>query len=425
MANLLYAVMQKAVCRNTSITSSFEPSSLEFDVIVLGGGAAGLMAAFTAGRRGRRVLVVEHSDRVGRKILISGGGRCNFTNLGANADNYLSENPHFAKSALARYTPLDFLDLVRRHDIAFHEKTLGQLFCDGSAQQIVAMLERECRDAGVEIRTSIAVESVQKTEAGFIIKTTAGTLRADAVIVATGGLSIPKMGATGIGYEIAQAFDHRIVEPRAGLVPLTFSAADRETWCDLSGLSTEVTAHAPRPPHRGTKPVAFREKLLITHRGLSGPAVLQVSSYWRAGQALAFDLAPGRQVFTALAAQTHGRDWDAAYAALKASLPARFAERYIRVRSVAADADFTNNGIARMEAELHAWTLNPAGTEGFEKAEVTSGGVSTETLDARTMESRRVDRLFFIGEVVDVTGWLGGYNFQWAWASGSAAGQHA
>jgi predicted Rossmann fold flavoprotein len=404
-------------------------------VIVLGGGAAGLMAAFTAGQRGRRVLLLEHSDRVGRKILISGGGRCNFTNTGTRAENYLSENPHFAKSALARYTPQHFIALVNHHNIAFHEKTLGQLFCDNSAQQIVTMLEHECRDANVDIRTGTTVLSVEKStaqpSATFTIATSAGPLTAASVIVATGGLSIPKLGATGIGYEIARAFGHRIVDPRPALVPLTFSAADRDAWCDLSGLSAEVIAHAPASASQraksgaiSTKQPAFREKLLITHRGLSGPVALQISSYWRPGSALAFDLAPQQHILTPLTAHAHGRDWDAVYTLLRAVLPARFAERYVTLRS-AQPANFSNAGIAQLERELHTWTLTPAGTEGFEKAEVTAGGVSTEDLDARTLESKRTPGLFFIGEVVDVTGWLGGYNFQWAWASATAAGSHA
>jgi predicted Rossmann fold flavoprotein len=400
----------------------------DFDVIVLGGGAAGLMAAFTAGRRGRRVLLLEHSDRAGRKILISGGGRCNFTNTGTRAENYLSENPHFAKSALARYTPQDFVALVRQHGIAFHEKTLGQLFCDGSAQQIVEMLVRECRDAGVDIRTSTSVLSVTKAEGCFTVGTSAGGLTASSVIVATGGLSIPKLGATGIGYDIALSFAHDIVDLRPALVPLTFSASDREAWCDLSGLSAEVVAYAPlsSPVRRGSaaRPVRFREKLLITHRGVSGPAALQVSSYWRPGGQLVFDLCPQQQILAPLTRRADGRDWDAVFAALKTVLPARLAERYVRRRSE-SPADFSNVGLARLEAELHGWTLTPAGTEGFEKAEVTAGGVSTEDLDARTLESKRTPGLYFIGEVVDVTGWLGGYNFQWAWASATAAGSHA
>ncbi len=420
--------------------------------MVLGAGAAGMMCAAQAGRRGRRVLLLDHGDKVGRKILISGGGRCNFTNIHAKAENFLSENPHFAKSALARYTPADFVALVQRHGIKFHEKTLGQLFCDDSARQIVAMLEDECAEAGVVTRCGVSVAAVlphssHKSGAmngatgvgpGFLVETSAGRFACEAVVVATGGLSIPKMGATAFGYELAKQFGHAIVEPRAGLVPLVFAVEERERWCDLAGLSTEVVAreaekHVPSGNDsqksksqgnrsRGAKAAAFREKLLVTHRGVSGPAVLQVSSYWRPGGEVQFDLAPGQEVFAPLLRSTAGRDWNAAYAALRAVLPTRMAERWIRLRANTDAGDWTNVGIAALERELHSWTLRPDGSEGFAKAEVTVGGVDTAELDARTMESRRVPGLYFIGEVVDVTGWLGGYNFQWAWASGVAAG---
>ena len=414
--------------------------------MVLGAGAAGMMCAAEAGKRGRRVLLLEHGERVGRKILISGGGRCNFTNLHARAENFLSENPHFAKSALARYTPKDFVALVEKHGIRYHEKTLGQLFCDGSAQQMVGMLERECAEAGVETRCGVSVESVQphprpeglrvSGPPGFFVETSAGSFVCEAVVVATGGLSIPKMGATGFAYELARQFGHAIVEPRPGLVPLVFALEDAERWCDLAGLSTEVVASAKeqlrtqRTPRedakgamgRGRTPPQFREKLLTTHRGVSGPAVLQASSYWRQGGEVRFDLAPGMQVFAPLLAQTAGRDWNSAYAALRVVLPTRLAERWVRMRANETTGDWTNAGIARLERELHDWTLRPAGSEGFAKAEVTVGGVDTRELDARTMQSKRVPGLYFVGEAVDVTGWLGGYNFQWAWASGAAAG---
>jgi predicted Rossmann fold flavoprotein len=421
-----------------------------YDVVVLGAGAAGMMCAAQAGRRGRRVLLLDHGDKVGRKILISGGGRCNFTNIHAKAENFLSENPHFAKSALARYPPAEFVALVERHGIKFHEKTLGQLFCDDSARQIVAMLERECAEAGVTTRCGVSVAAVlphasRKSGAmngapGFLVETTLGPVAAASVVVATGGLSIPKMGATAFGYELAKQFGHAIVEPRAGLVPLVFAVEERERWCDLAGLSTEVVAREAEKQipsgndskksksngngsgRRAGKAAAFREKLLITHRGVSGPAVLQVSSYWRPGGEVQFDLAPGLEVFAPLLRSTAGRDWNAAYAALRAVLPTRMAERWVRLRANAGTGDWTNAGIAALERELHTWTLRPDGSEGFAKAEVTVGGVDTAELDARTMESRRVPGLYFIGEVVDVTGWLGGYNFQWAWASGVAAG---
>jgi len=399
-----------------------------YDVVVLGAGAAGMMCAAQAGQRGRRVLLLDHGDKVGRKILISGGGRCNFTNLGTKAENFVSENPHFAKSALARYTPAEFVALVQKHGIQFHEKTLGQLFCDDSARQIVAMLERECAEAGVTTRCSVTVGDVRQANEGFALETSLGPITASAVVVATGGLSIPKMGATAFGYELAKQFGHAIVEPRAGLVPLVFAVDERDRWCDLAGLSTEVVATAERQTQRTRRTqgsaaeVRFREKLLITHRGVSGPAVLQVSSYWRPGGEVHFDLAPKLQVFEPLLRSTAGRDWNSAYAALRAVLPTRMAERWIRLRANAGAGDWTNAGIAALERELHTWTLRPDGSEGFAKAEVTVGGIDTRELDARTMESRRVPGLYFIGEVVDVTGWLGGYNFQWAWASAVAAG---
>jgi len=416
---------------------------MSFDVVVLGAGAAGMMCAFEAGRRGRRVLLLDHGDKVGRKILISGGGRCNFTNLHTKAENFLSENPHFARSALARYTPKDFIALVEKHGIRYHEKTLGQLFCDGSAQQIVAMLERECAEAGVETRCGVSVMSVlpnpraeelrvsgppSSSQPGFVVETSARSFACAVVVVATGGLSIPKMGATGFGYDVARQFGHSVVEPRPGLVPLVFAPEDAERWCDLAGLSTEVVAGAggqtqrPLRTQSRAKEIGFREKLLITHRGVSGPAVLQVSSYWRPGSVIRFDLAPGAEVFAPLRAQAAGRDWNSAYAALRGVLPTRLAERWVRLRANEHAGDWTNAGIARLEEELHAWTLLPAGSEGFAKAEVTVGGVDTRELDARTMQSLRMPGLYFIGEAVDVTGWLGGYNFQWAWASAAACG---
>ena len=390
-----------------------------FDIVVLGAGAAGMMCAAEAGKRGRRVLLLEHGEQVGRKILISGGGRCNFTNVNARAENFLSTNPHFAKSALARYAPRDFIALVERHGIAYHEKTLGQLFCDGSARQIVTMLEKECAVGGVEVRCGVKVGRIKVSEnagARFTVETTEGAIACESVVVATGGLSIPKMGATGFGYELARELGHAVVEPRAGLVPLVFGEEDREQWCDLTGISTEVVASA-----EVKKPV-FREKLLVTHRGVSGPAVLQVSSYWRPGGEVRFDLALGQEVLGTLLEKNARRDAASLFAVLRAVLPARMAERWVQIHAVDRKADWTNAGIARMEQELHAWTLKPAGTESFAKAEVTVGGVDTAELDARTMESKRVRGLYFIGEVVDVTGWLGGYNFQWAWASGVAAG---
>ena len=402
-------------------------TSPAYDVVVLGAGAAGMMCAAEAGKRGRRVLLLDHAEKVGKKILISGGGRCNFTNTGTKAENFLSQNPHFAKSALARYTPRDFIVLVEKHGIKYHEKTLGQLFCDDSARLIVEMLEKECAEAGVITRVGVTIERVARAEAGFSVETSDGTFTCASLVVATGGLSIPKMGATAFGYELAKQFGHAIVEPRAGLVPLVFSVEDSARWTDLAGLSTEVvaTADSPAPKLKHAKPPTFREKLLITHRGVSGPAVLQASSYWRPGGEVSFDLAPGLEVFRPLLAETSGRDWNSAYAALRSVLPTRMAERWVRLRANTSSGDWTNAGILRLESDLHAWTLRPDGSEGFAKAEVTVGGVDTAELDARTMQSKRVPGMYFIGEVVDVTGWLGGYNFQWAWASAVAAGSDA
>ena len=415
---------------------------MQYDVVVLGAGAAGMMCAFEAGKRGRRVLLLEHGERVGRKILISGGGRCNFTNVRTKAENFLSENPHFAKSALARFTPRDFVALVEKHGIKYHEKTLGQLFCDDSARQIVAMLERECAGSSVETRCGVTVRGIRRAQASdtnpgvpdssqarFVVETSAGNIACSSVVVATGGLSIPAMGATGIGYDLARQFGHAIVEPRAGLVPLVFSVADRERWCDLAGVAFEVVARTSAAVEAAAKtrgkPPVFREALLVTHRGVSGPAVLQISSYWRPGGEVSFDMVPGVEVFRPLLERASGRDWNSAYTALRTILPTRMAERWVRLRANASAGDWTNAGIARLERDLHAWTLRPDGSEGFAKAEVTVGGVDTRELDARTMESQRVAGLYFIGEVVDVTGWLGGYNFQWAWASAVAAGAAA
>jgi predicted Rossmann fold flavoprotein len=385
------------------------------DVAVLGAGAAGLMCALEAGRRGRRVVLLDHAERAGKKILISGGGRCNFTNIYCRAENFLSENPHFAKSALARYTPADIIAMIERHGIRYHEKTLGQLFCDRSAMDVVAMLERECAEAGVRLLVGTRVLSVAK-DAGFVVETSTGAFQAEAVVVATGGLSIPKMGATGFGYSLAEQFGLRVVECRPGLVPLVFSAEDRDQWCDLAGVSAEVVAEAGAKKRRGS----FREKMLVTHRGLSGPAVLQVSSYWRPGEAVTMDLAPEVEVMAPLLERNARRDAGAMVAALRAVLPGRMAERWVALHE---PADWTNASLAKMERQLHAWEVTPAGTEGYAKAEVTAGGVDTAELDAKTMQSRKVPGLYFIGEVVDVTGWLGGYNFQWAWASGVSAGR--
>ncbi len=374
-----------------------------------------MICALEAGRRGRRVVLLEHAERTGKKILISGGGRCNFTNIHARAENFLSENPHFAKSALARFTPADIIAMVERHGIRYHEKTLGQLFCDRSALDIVTMLERECAEARVTLITGTRILSVVR-DGRFRVDTPQTTFEAEAVVVATGGLSIPKMGATGLGYNLAEQFGLRIVECRPALVPLVFNPEDRDQWCDLSGVSTEVVAEAGVQRRRGS----FREKMLVTHRGLSGPAILQISSYWQPGQEISLDLAPNTEVLKPLFASKAKRDIAAATVALRAVLPARFAERWL---TLYPPANWTNASLIAMEQQLHAWKITPAGTEGYAKAEVTAGGVDTAELDARTMQSRKVPGLYFIGEVVDVTGWLGGYNFQWAWASGVSAGR--
>jgi predicted Rossmann fold flavoprotein len=382
------------------------------DVIIVGGGAAGLMCAIEAGRRGRRVVVLEHGDRVGKKILISGGGRCNFTNIHCRPENFLSANPHFAKSALARCTPADFLALVESYGIAWHEKTLGQLFCDGSAKQIVAMLLSECSKAGVRVVTGLTVREIARDGLGFEVKTEADALEAGALVIATGGLSIPKMGATAFGYEVARQFGVPVRECRPGLVPLVLGGAELAGFADLTGVSADVRVSVGKR--------SFREKLLFTHRGLSGPAVLQISSYWKPSEALVVDWAPGQEILAGLRASAAGRGPSAAKAALRGLLSARLADRLLEL---AAPANWTNQGIAELEHRLHAWEFHPVGTEGYEKAEVTAGGVDTDALLAQTMECREVPGLYFIGEVVDVTGQLGGFNFQWAWASGAAAGR--
>jgi predicted Rossmann fold flavoprotein len=435
----------------------------QFDVIVLGAGAAGLMCAAVAGGRGRRVAVLEHNGQPGRKILISGGGRCNFTNLHCRPENFLSENPHFAKSALALYQPRHFLELVERHGIAWHEKTLGQLFCDGSARAIVEMLLAECARVGVEIvlnATCATCGGAGGPSGRFRVETSAGEFQAESLVVATGGLSIPKLGATGLGYELARQFGLKIVEPRPALVPLVLGG-DEAGWTELAGVSAEVAASAGK--------ARFREKMLVTHRGLSGPAVLQASLYRRPGAALVFDFVPGIErshpsrkitrsrffdspsllsgslrmtatrvghplansipeksiaigagLFEGLKQPGARRDLDALRKALREALPRRLADY---LAEIGAPKGWTNAALEECERRLHRWEFHPTGTEGFEKAEVTAGGVDTADLQARTMEARAVPGLFFIGEVVDVTGQLGGFNFQWAWASGVAAGR--
>jgi predicted Rossmann fold flavoprotein len=382
-----------------------------FDALILGGGAAGLMCAIEAGKRGRRVAVLDHADRLGKKILISGGGRCNFTNLHCRPEDFLSANLHFAKSALARFTPADFIALVEQHRIPYHEKTLGQLFCDRSARDILEMLEAECRAAAVSIFLNTKIKEVTRPS-GFVARTANAEFHAPALVVASGGLSIPKIGATSFGYDLARQFGLKIREPWPGLVPLLFAADDRSRYCDLAGVSADAIASC-----NGQQ---FREKMLITHRGLSGPAILQISSYWKKPEAISLDLAPGADLTAVFRDPATTRTLAALRTELRRSLPHRFADRWLEVH---APASWTNAALADFEQQVHAWPVVPAGTEGYEKAEVTAGGVDTDELSAKTMESRKVPGLFFIGEVVDVTGHLGGFNFQWAWASGAAAGR--
>ena len=381
------------------------------DALILGGGAAGLMCAIEAGRRGRRVAVLERAERLGKKILISGGGRCNFTNIHCSAANFISANPHFAKSALARYTPADFVALVEKHGIPYHEKTLGQLFCDHSARDILNMLETECRASGVHRFTSTAIQEVARTDE-FVVRAKGSEFRAPALVVATGGLSIPKMGATGFGYDLARQFGLAIRETRPGLVPLLFGAEDARRYTGLAGVSAEAIAAC------GSQ--SFREKMLVTHRGPSGPAILQISSYWKEGQSILIDLAPDQEITAELLAGVIPRNMASLRAALRRCLPNRLADRWLELHE---PKSLSNASIKEVERKLHQWDLFPAGTEGYGKAEVTAGGVDTDELSAKTMESRKVPGLFFIGEVVDVTGHLGGFNFQWAWASGASAGR--
>jgi predicted Rossmann fold flavoprotein len=382
----------------------------QFDALILGAGAAGLLCAAEAGKRGRRVAVLERAGRIGKKILISGGGRCNFTNIHCRPENFLSANEHFAKSALARYTPSDFIALVEKHGIPYHEKTLGQLFCDRSAEDITNMLESECHSAGVQIFLNAKIQEVQHTTE-FTARSDSSAFRAPVLVVATGGLSIPKIGATGQGYELARQFGVKIVKTRPALVPLVLPKEVQDLYCDLAGVSAAVLVAIDRQ--------SFREHMLFTHRGLSGPAILQISSYWEAGKPLHVDLAPDRTVTSSIR-EAKSRNLAAARAAFLGVLPKRFAERWLDLHM---PQSWTNQDLDKLEGQLHDWTLVPADTEGYEKAEVTAGGVDTDELSSKTMESRKVRGLFFIGEVVDVTGHLGGFNFQWAWASAAAAGR--
>ncbi len=386
---------------------------MDFDVIIIGGGAAGLFCALTAGKRGRKVCVLEHNGEVGKKIVISGGGRCNFTNINTSAENFISQNPHFSKSALARFTPQDFLELVKKHQIQFYEKKLGQLFCRESSRQIVEMLLAECQQAKVEIRLNCAVKDVVKNEF-FVVETNKGLLKSQSLVMACGGLSIPKIGATDFGYKIARKFGLKIIETRPALVPLVFPANEAKDFANLAGISLDSSANFGE--------AAFRENLLFTHRGISGPAVLQISSYWKPRQKVSLDLLPTKNFEEILLLNRAGKQTLTNF--LSQYLPNRFAETFCAKYFTNKPLNqLSNHEIRQISEQIHDWQLKFDETEGYKKAEVTLGGVSTDELSSKTMEAKKVAGLYFIGEVVDVTGWLGGYNFQWAWSSGFVAGQ--
>ena len=386
-----------------------------YDVIIIGAGAAGMMCGAVAGARGQRVLILDHAKAAGEKIRISGGGRCNFTNIHSGPANFLGGNKHFCKSALAGYTPRDFLALVESYGIAWHEKTLGQLFCDDSAKQIIAMLLEECEKGGNEVRLRTSVSAVSKDESGFTVSTDAGRFESRALVVACGGPSIPKMGATGYGYKLAEQFELAVVEPRAGLVPLTFTDALKEPLKALAGVSVDAVVR-----HGKT---AFEEALLFTHRGLSGPAILQISSYWQPGDAIRIDLSPGVDVLDVLKGVRQEAPKQSPSGALSRCVPTRVAGFLTEGVKHQRIADMSDKALGAVVAATSDWTVKPAGTEGFRTAEVTLGGVDTAGLNSKTMEAKAVPGLYFIGEVVDVTGHLGGHNFQWAWASGVACGK--
>jgi predicted Rossmann fold flavoprotein len=389
-----------------------------FDVVVIGAGAAGMMCAVEAGKRGRSVLVVEHVASPGEKIRISGGGRCNFTNLHSSPKNFLSQNPHFCISALARYTQRDFIAMVERHGIAWHEKTLGQLFCDGSARQVIDMMVGEMQRFGAELRLSTRVESIEKTDGGFALALNDGVVRTASLVVASGGKSIPKMGASGFGYDVAAQFGLRIVETRPALVPLTFDQNTLGRLAPLSGVAVDAVVSCGK--------AKFSEAMLFTHRGLSGPAILQISSYWREGDEIGISMLPETDVFAALRKARAENARQAAQTALASFLPKKLAQTIAEQAGATGNlADFSDKALRRLEEAVNGWRVKPAGSEGYRTAEVTLGGVDTRDLDSKTMEANSVPGLYFIGEVVDVTGWLGGYNFQWAWSSGWCAGQAA
>ncbi|APG83501.1 NAD(P)/FAD-dependent oxidoreductase [Sinorhizobium americanum] len=387
------------------------------DVVIIGAGAAGMMCAIEAGKRGRRVVVVDHAKAPGEKIRISGGGRCNFTNSHTGPRNFLSDNPHFCKSALARYRPQDFVSLVERHGIAWHEKTLGQLFCDHSAKDIIRMLLAEMKEAGAMLRLETAISAMERTASGFRVTTSAGTIDAASLVIASGGKSIPKMGATGFAYKAAEQFGLPVVETRPALVPFTLDLAQLEKLGALAGVAADAEVRFGK--------VAFREAVLITHRGLSGPAILQISSYWREGAEIVLRLMPDIDIASILKGMRRTSGRQSAQTALADILPRRLAQFFAEEAKLAGRllADLSDKAIDALAASIQAWTLKPAGTEGYRTAEVTLGGVDTRALDSRTMQATNIPGLYFIGECVDITGWLGGYNFQWAWASGFAAGQ--
>lgn len=395
--------------------------SQEFDVAVIGAGAAGMMCAAVAGQRGKRVVLIDHATHLAEKIRISGGGRCNFTNIDASPSNYLSENPHFCRSALSRYTARDFIDLVKRHRIPFHEKHKGQLFCDDSAEDIIAMLKAECDAGKVSWRMPCKVAAIGKTDENFRIDTDAGEILAKSLVIATGGLSIPKIGATDFSYRIARQFDLKLVEPRPALVPLTFGSSEWQPFVPLAGIALEVEIETGEKKSRGY----FLEDLLFTHRGLSGPAVLQISSYWQPGTALTINLAPQENLTESLLRAKASSKKNLANT-LAQWMPARLAESWLQVQGMKGEgrlADLPDKQLRQLGESLNRWRITPDGTEGYKKAEVTRGGIDTRELSQQSMMANKVPGLYFIGEAVDVTGWLGGYNFQWAWSSGVAAGQ--
>ncbi len=391
----------------------------QFDVVIIGAGAAGMMAAIEAGKRGRRVAVLDHAKAPGEKIRISGGGRCNFTNIHASPKNFLSVNPHFCKSALARYTPHDFISLVDRYTIAWHEKTLGQLFCDDTAKDIIRMLLTEMKEVRAVLRLGAQIQTVDKTVSGFRVVTVDGAIDCSSLIVASGGKSIPKMGATGLAYKIAEQFGLPLVETRPALVPLTLDPAQLENLSTLAGVAVDAQVRCGK--------TAFEEAVLITHRGLSGPAILQISSYWREGGDIRLNLLPHVDIAALLRAARKDNGRQALQTALAEPLPKRLAQFFAEAAGMSNRplADLSDKAIDAFCLTIKDWTITPAGSEGYRTAEVTLGGVDTRVLDSRTMQARDVPGLYFIGECVDVTGWLGGYNFQWAWASGFSAGQAA